>query len=169
VNTTTNYILAAMEAGRPFDEALAAMQAAGVAEADPSLDLEGWDAAAKTAALANVFLDAGITPQQIARDGVDASAGSRARAALAAGKRLKLVANATRSDGKIEAAVRLRELDATDPLAILEGEANALELDTWPAGRIVITQRDNGLEKTAYALLTDLITVVKSARGGDRR
>ena len=66
----------------------------------------------------------------------------------------------------VDAAVELRELDATDPLAILEGEANALELDTWPTGRIVITQRDNGLEKTAYALLADLITVVKREHPG---
>jgi len=163
VNTTTNFILAALERGQPFDQALAEMQAAGVAEADPSLDLEGWDAAAKTAALANVLLDADITPHQVRRAGVDASAGPRARAAMAGGTRLKLVASASRSGGAIDAAVELRELDATDPLAILEGEANALELDTWPTGRIVITQRDNGLEKTAYALLADLITVVKRA------
>ena len=164
VNTTTNFILAAMERGQDFDQALAEMQAAGVAEADPSLDLEGWDAAAKIAALANVFLDAGITPHDVRREGIDAAAGPRARAAMAAGKRLKLVASAKRSEGKIDAAVELRELDASDPLAILEGEANALELDTWPTGRIVITQRDNGLEKTACALLTDLITVVKRER-----
>ena len=164
VNTTTNYILAALERGQPFDHALSEMQAAGVAEADPSLDLEGWDAAAKTAALANVLLDADVTPHHVRREGVDAGAGPRARAALAAGKRLKLVASASRSGGTVDAAVALRELDGTDPLAILEGEANALELDTWPAGRIVITQRDNGLEKTAYALLADLITVVKRGR-----
>ena len=52
------------------------------------------------------------------------------------------------------AAVELEELAADDPLAILDGQANALEIDTWPLGRIVITQRDGGLEKTAYALLT---------------
>jgi homoserine dehydrogenase len=51
------------------------------------------------------------------------------------------------------------ELDASDPLAILEGQANALELNTEPLGRIVITQRDGGMEKTAYALLTDLFAV----------
>jgi homoserine dehydrogenase len=161
VNTTTNFILAALEHGQPFEEALARMQAAGVAEADPSLDLEGWDAAAKTAALANVFLDAGITPHQVRREGVDPAAGPRARAALTRGQRLKLVASASRSGNTVDAAVELRELDASDPLAILDGEANALEIDTWPAGRIVITQRDNGLEKTAYALLADLITVIK--------
>ena len=51
------------------------------------------------------------------------------------------------------------ELDAGDPLAILDGQANALEIDTWPLGRIVVTQRDGGLEKTAYALLNDLIGI----------
>ena len=56
VNSTTNFILTAMEQGEPFDEALAEMQARGIAEADASLDIDGWDAAAKTAALANVLL-----------------------------------------------------------------------------------------------------------------
>ena len=55
VNSTTNYILTGMEQGEPFDAALSRMQAAGIAEADPSLDVEGWDAAAKAAALANVL------------------------------------------------------------------------------------------------------------------
>ena len=65
VNSTTNFILTAMEQGRPFAAALAEMQARGIAEADPSLDVDGWDAAAKTAALANVLLDAGITPHAV--------------------------------------------------------------------------------------------------------
>jgi homoserine dehydrogenase len=58
--------------------------------------------------------------------------------------------------------VELNELEADDPLAILEGQANALELDTWPLGRIVVTQRDGGLEKTAYALLSDLLGIKTS-------
>jgi homoserine dehydrogenase len=161
VNTTTNHILTALERGEAFETALRAMQAAGVAEADPSLDLEGWDAAAKTAAMANVWLDAGITPRDVRRQGVGPAAAQRARAVLSQGKRLKLVASATRRDGRIDAAVDLVDLDAADPLAILDGDANALEVDTWPAGRIVITQRDSGLEKTAYALVSDLVTVVR--------
>ena len=55
----------------------------------------------------------------------------------------------------------LDELAADDPLAILDGQANALELHTWPLGRIVITQRDGGLEKTAYALVADLVTLAR--------
>ena len=54
--------------------------------------------------------------------------------------------------------VALEELPADDPLAMLDGQGNALELDTWPLGRMVITQRDGGLEQTAYALVSDLVT-----------
>ncbi len=162
VNTTTNHILNALERGELFDTALRAMQAAGVAEADPSLDLGGWDAAAKTAAMANVWLDAGITPHDVRRQGVGPDAAVRARALLSRGRRLKLVASATRRGDTVDAAVELVDLDASDPLAILDGDSNALEVDTWPAGRIVITQRDSGLEKTAYALVSDLVTVVKN-------
>ena len=161
VNTTTNHIINALERGEPFDRSLAAMQAAGVAEADPSLDLDGWDAAAKTSALANVWLDANITPRDVRREGVGPELADRARRALASGRRLKVVARASRRDGGIDAAVELVELTPDDPLAMLDQDSNALEIDSWPAGRIVITQRDSGLEKTAYALLSDLVTVAK--------
>lgn len=174
VNSTTNYLIDAMERGEAFDAALARMQAAGVAEADPSLDVDGWDAAAKVAAMANVWFDARITPADVTREAVTPATGERARAARAAGRRLKVVAQARRRGpapsersesrgGGAKAAVaevRLEELPADDPLAILDGQANALEIDSWPLGRIVITQRDGGLEKTAYALLADLVSVV---------
>jgi homoserine dehydrogenase len=104
------------------------------------------------------------------RESVTAATGERARAARASGRRLKVVAQARRlapserseSRGSaVEAAVRLEELPADDPLAILDGQANALEIDSWPLGRIVITQRDGGMEKTAYALLSDLVSLVR--------
>ena len=127
--------------------------------------MDGWDAAAKTAALANVLLGAAITPHDVAREGIGAAtAGARAIAALASGRRLKLVASATglgRRRARVGAA---RALDAADPLGSLDGQSNALELDTWPLGRIVITQRDGGLEQTAYALFSDLVTVARRVR-----
>ena len=161
VNSTTNYLLSAMEQGEPFDAALARMQESGVAEADASLDVDGWDAAAKTAALANVLLDATITPHEVPRDGVNAATGESARAALGRGRRLKVVASASGRGSAAAGRVQLVELPADDPLAILDGQANALEFDTWPLGRVVITQRDGGMEKTAYALLSDLVTLVR--------
>jgi homoserine dehydrogenase len=161
VNTTTNYLLAAMERGETFEAALARMQAAGVAEADPSLDVDGWDAAAKTAALANVWLGADLTPHLIDREGITDETGARARDALTRGRRLKLVASAAGIGHEASGRVELVELPLDDPLAILEENGNALEIETWPLGRIVITQRDGGLEKTAYALLTDLVAVAR--------
>jgi homoserine dehydrogenase len=166
INSTTNHILTALEQGEPFASALTRMQAEGVAEADASLDVDGWDAAAKTAVLANVWLGAGLTPLAVRREGISADSALRARQALAAGRRLKLVARAAREGGRVQAAVALEELDRSDPLAGLDGQGNALEIDTWPTGRIVITQRDGGLEKTAYALLSDLVTVADRVRRG---
>jgi homoserine dehydrogenase len=168
INSTTNHILTAMEHGEPFAAALARMQADGVAEADPSLDVDGWDAAAKTAVLANAWLGAGITPLAVRRDGISTETAARVAAARASGRRLKLVASATRRNGLIDAAVELQELEPADPLASLDGQGNAIELDTWPTGRIVITQRDGGLEKTAYALVSDLVAVARHAEARRR-
>ena len=162
VNSTTNHILTAMEQGEGFDAALARMQAAGVAEADPSLDVDGWDAAAKVAAMANVWMDAGITPQDVRREGISANDATRVIEAAAHGKRVKLVGRASRTpSGRVDAAVQLETLAADDPLGSLDGQANALELDTDILGRVVITQRDGGLEKTAYALFSDLMTIAR--------
>jgi len=170
VNSTTNHILTAMEHGEPFASALARMQTAGVAEADPSLDVDGWDAAAKVAAMANVWMGAGITPQAVARTGIGPADAEWAREAVARGHRLKLVASGELGgdfhENRLRAhfTVGLEELEADDPLAQLDGQANALELQTDLLGRVVITQRDGGLEKTAFALFSDLMTIVKSAR-----
>ncbi|HET7218960.1 MAG TPA: hypothetical protein VFJ02_12980 [Vicinamibacterales bacterium] len=156
VNSTTNHILTALEDGEEFAAALAHMQAEGIAEADPSLDVQGWDAAAKAAALANVFLDAGITPHDVSRSGVGPETAGPARAAKARGRRLRLVASAERG---MRPSVKLIELPADDLLAGLRGTANALILQTDTVGRIAITQLDGGLTHTAYALLSDLVTV----------
>jgi homoserine dehydrogenase len=159
VNSTTNYILTAVEQGETFEGALAAMQRAGIAEADASLDLDGWDAAAKTAVLANVLLDAGLTPHDIEREPVTAAAVARVRAARAAGQKLKLVASAERSDGAVRGRVRLAELPETDLLAQVEGQQNALVLHTDLLGDIAIVERGSGLTQTAYGLVSDLVTI----------
>jgi len=158
INSTTNHILCAMERGESFHSALKRMQAEGIAEADPSLDVDGWDAAAKVAALANVWMDARVTPKDVVRSGINEQSAGYARAVQQMNKRAKLVGMARREeDGRLHLRVCLEELEAHDPLAILDDQANAIEIDSTPLGRIVITQRDGGLEKTAYALLTDLV------------
>ena len=167
VNSTTNHILSALEDGEEFAPALARMQQLGIAEADPSLDVDGWDAAAKTAALANVLMGAGITPHTVARTGLGDSSATAARLARTRGRRLRLVASASRvPDGSIEARVAPVELPGDDLLAGLRGQANALVIATDLLGEIAICQLDGGLTQTAYALLSDLVTIRKRAAHG---
>lgn len=165
VNTTTNYILAAMEGGREFAEALAEMQAAGIAEADASLDVDGWDAAAKTAALANVLMDGAITPRDVDRTGIGGLRGPDLRAAAARGRAWKLVAAAGYRDGRLFAQVAPEELPLSDPLARLEAEQNAIILETDLLDRFAIVQLSSGLTQTAYALVSDLVTIRRRLTG----
>jgi homoserine dehydrogenase len=160
VNSTTNHILTALERGERFDAALERMQSEGIAEADASLDIDGWDAAAKTAALANVLLDARLSPHSVRRTGIRESDGARARQAIADGKRLKLVASAVRdrNDG-VSATVEPVELPSSDILAGLDGKANGLVLQTDLLGDLAICQLEGNLTHTAYALLSDLVTI----------
>jgi len=167
VNSTTNHILSALEDGDEFAPALARMQQLGIAEADPSLDVDGWDAAAKTAALANVLMDARTTPHAVRRTGLDSGSAALARRAIAQGRRLRLVASAERSaNGAVEATVAPVELPATDLLAGLRGQANAVVLRTDLLGEIAICQLDGSLTQTAYALLSDVVTIRKRAGRG---
>ena len=164
INSTTNHILTAIEDGESFDSALARMQAEGIAEADPSLDVDGWDAAAKTSALANVLLRARTTPQAIDREGIGHGTARLAMAAKARGARIRLVASARRTPSGLAASVRPVELAETDMLAALRGMSNALVLETDLLGDISISQLGGSLTMTAYALLTDLVTIRKRVR-----
>jgi homoserine dehydrogenase len=164
INSTTNYILTAMEAGRGYEEALAEMQQAGIAEANPSFDVDGWDAAAKTAALINVLMRGSVKPLAIDRTGITAITAEMVRDAAARGKRWRLVATAGRHDGLAFGRVEPIELEAGDPLAQLTGMQNLLILQTDVLGSIGIHQLDGGLTQTAYALLSDLVTIAKGTR-----
>jgi homoserine dehydrogenase len=159
INSTTNHILTALERGEAFDEALARMQAEGIAEADATLDVDGWDAAAKTAVLMNVLMGARVTPHDIERQGIAGVSGEDVRAAVAHGERLRLVASATRDGGVVSGRVCPERVPAQDPLGGLEGQQNALLLRTDLLGELGILQREGGLTQTAYAIVSDLATI----------
>lgn len=161
VNSTTNYIISAMENGREFDESLREMQAAGIAEADESLDVDGWDAAAKASAVANVLMDADLTPQLVERSGIRHLTGDAVRNAVKRGRRMKLVARAERREGRVVARVSAEELPEGDLLATLRDQQNALVFQTELLGDFSIVQLGGGLTQTAYALVSDLVTVGK--------
>ena len=114
VNSTTNHILTALEEVS-LRSGAGADAGQGIAEADASLDVDGWDAAAKTAALANVLMDAELTPHLVDRTGIGPESATQAQEALRRGSRLRLVASASRDDrGHVVATVRPVELPPED-------------------------------------------------------
>lgn len=162
LNSTTNYILCEMENGLSFEEALLTAQKMGWAEADPTMDIEGWDAAAKTSALLNVFSDAGITPHEVERTGISLISEVDIEAARREGKVIKLVCEGgIATNGKIYGRVTPTAIDLTDSLAGTGGTTSTLQLMTDLAGIITITIEDPKIGETAYALVSDLLTVCK--------
>lgn len=160
VNSTTNVMLCEMERGGSAQAALRRMQADGIAEADPSLDVDGWDAAAKTAALMNALMSARVTPQDIARTGIQSISVDDLERARRAGRRIKLVASARIEGGRAIGRVGPEALEATDPLSTLDGAANGLILETDLLGRLGMFQLDGHLTHTAYALVSDMVSLV---------
>lgn len=164
VNSTTNMMLFEMERGGPAEAALRRMQAEGIAEADPSLDVDGWDAAAKTAALMNALMNARVTPQEIARTGIGSISADDIERARRAGRRIKLVASARVEEGRVVGRVGPEALEANDPLSTLDGAANGLVIETDLLGRLGMLQLDGDLTHTAYALISDMVWLVERSR-----
>lgn len=161
-NSTTNVIIEAMETGRSFAEGVKAAQDLGVAETDPSHDVDGWDSAVKVCALARVLMKLPIKPHEVRREGIRGLDQRVLRAARAEGRPFKLVARATLAgDGLLEAAVKPEQLAATDPLSCVRGTSLAahFELDMMP-GLTIMSHRPN-LQSTAYGLLADFVNAVR--------
>src|SRR5439155_22357879 len=123
------------------------------------------DAAAKTAALANVLLGARLTPRTVERQGITADTRRRAVAARAVRRRVKLIARAGWEGSRITARVAPEELPEDDLLAPLAGQQNAIIFHTDLLGEIAIVQRGGGLTQTAYALLSDLVAIGRDVSG----
>ncbi|MGE5250463.1 MAG: homoserine dehydrogenase [Bacteroidota bacterium] len=167
INATTNVILSRMERGETFEQAVAFCQSVGLAETDPSADIDGWDAAIKVAALITVLMDAPFTPQQVEREGIRGITAEMVKQAAAQGTRWKLVASAERRDGKISARVGPERLPASSPLYGMMDSSTGLTFrtDVLPDYSIVVSEREGmpgGPEETAYGLFADFLNAVRS-------
>jgi homoserine dehydrogenase len=159
LNTTTNFVISRLEQGESMETAVKTAQRLGFAEADPRLDLEGWDAAAKTAILANFFLGADMDPTKVERQGImNLGAADVARAA-AASRRLKLICRAEFADGKVRARVAPEEVAADHLFALVSGKGAALRLETDMMAPLWIVQEEPGLADTAAGVIQDLLAV----------
>lgn len=157
-NSTTNVILETMEAGRSFAEGVKTAQELGVAETDPTHDIEGWDSIMKVCAIARVILRAPLLPTDVRREGIRSLDPATLQAARAEGKPYKLISRAVvGSDGSVTASVRPEQIALTDPLGAVRGTSLAIhfELDTIPG--LTITSHRPNLQSTAYGLLADFI------------
>lgn len=161
LNSTTTRILAAMERGSSAAAALGEAQALGIAEADPSFDLLGWDAAVKVCALANTLWDAELRPTEVRRRGIAGVTANEVRKAMRSGLRVRLVARADERRGRVRASVAPARVPVGDPLAGEAADA-ALVFTTDLAGEIGVVQRGGTVDETAYALLSDLMEVARA-------
>ncbi|NLH09390.1 MAG: homoserine dehydrogenase [Chloroflexi bacterium] len=166
-NSTTNYILTRMEEdGLTFDEALRKAQEIGIAETDPTLDIDGWDAAIKTVIVANVIMGADLRPADVNREGIRGLALEEVRAAEADGQRIRLMCMAERTDtGEVRATVRPERVPIGSVLAGSKGTTGIVEFETDVLPRLTILEHDPGPPTTAYGMLADMINL---ARGRHR-
>jgi homoserine dehydrogenase len=161
LNSTTNHVLSRMEEGLAASAAVREAQALGIAEADPRNDLEGWDAAVKGCAIANGLMGASVRPSRVRRHGIAGLTGLDARRALRAGTRLRLVVRGERKGGRVRVRVGPERVPFGDPLSGAGPDA-ALVLETDLMGEIGVFERGATVDQTAYALLSDLLEIVRA-------
>ena len=162
INSTTNYILTAMEQDTPFDTALEYVTNLGLTEADPKLDLEGWDAAVKLSILIQALMGGRVKPKEIERSIITEETGRLVRAAVRRDRRLRLVARAYRQAGRIVGKVELQELEISDPLALIRGLGNILILNTDTMREVAIIENNPSVDQAAYALFSDLVSLLNN-------
>lgn len=161
LNSTSNMVLQAVTRGVPLADAIAEAQRLGLAEADPSHDLDGWDQAVKAVILANVILGRDIRPTDVERTPLLAVDLDWVRGEESAGRTVRLAA-----EGSREGPVRVAPvaLPAGRFLASLPGGSLGLEIETELAGRLQVGCVEPRVEQTAYGMLTDLVAIHQGRR-----
>jgi len=163
VNGTCNYILTKMtESSRPLPEVLAEAQAKGYAEADPSLDLDGIDAAHKLQILATLAFGAYVPFDRIAVEGIRKIDASDIEYARDLGYRIKLLAIAKQSDGELEARVHPALVPEDHLLASVGGVYNAVYIVGEAVGSLMFYGRGAGQMPTASAVVSDIVEIARS-------
>ena len=161
LNSTTNLILNLMEGGSSFEQAVLAAQQAGLAETDPSGDIDGWDAAVKVAALATVLMDTPTLPAQVRREGIRAISASQVADAAAKGQRYKLICQARLTPQGLQASVAPQLVDANSPFYNIQGSTSIIQFHTDVLPNLTLTESEPTPRTTAYGLLADLITAAR--------
>ncbi|MEV0348238.1 homoserine dehydrogenase [Nonomuraea sp. NPDC050680] len=171
VNGTTNYILDKMDStGASFTDALEEAQTLGYAEADPTADIEGFDAAAKAAILAGLAFHSRVTAEEVHREGITEITATDVASAKAMGYVIKLLAICARSDDGRSIGVRVHPamIPRTHPLAGVGEAYNAVFVEAASAGQLMFYGKGAGGAPTASAVLGDLVAVARNRLAGTR-
>jgi homoserine dehydrogenase len=162
LNSTTNVILSEMESGLSFEAALKKAQELGIAETDATHDIDGWDAAVKTAALITVLMDVPVRLSEIECEGIRGLSGEEVRAARKEERPYKLVCRARRAGGGATASVRPEQVAISDPMAGIAGTSSYVYFETDIFPGLAITEENPGLYATAYGMLADFVRATRS-------
>ncbi len=165
LNSTTNLMITEMEHGASFDQAVKKAQDLGIAETDPSFDVDGWDATVKVSALATVLMDYPLKPDAIAREGIRGLTSEVLATARMMGHPYKLVCQAEkRQDGSVVASVRPEQVPNDDPLARCEGATSIILFQTDVIHGLTLSELHPDAITTAYGPLADLVTIARGER-----
>ncbi len=159
LNSTSKVVVETMECGGSFEDGLAAARSMGITEADGGFDVEGWDSAAKTAALANVLMDARTTPQQVSTRGITRLTTDRLREINGQGKTVRLISRGRRTASGTSLRVRAEVLDRADILACTPGTSNLILFHTDLMGTFGTVSIQPGVEQTAYGVFSDIVNL----------
>ncbi|WP_166905729.1 homoserine dehydrogenase [Mycobacterium sp. DL440] len=174
VNGTTNYILSEMDStGADYTSALADASALGYAEADPTADVEGYDAAAKAAILASIAFHTRVTADDVYREGITKVSAADFESARALGCTIKLLAiceRITSDEGKQRVSARVYPalVPLTHPLAAVNGAFNAVVVEAEAAGRLMFYGQGAGGVPTASAVMGDVVMAARNRVQGGR-
>ena len=161
LNSTTNLILTLMEEGRTFDEAVQHAQDIGIAETDPSNDIDGWDSSVKVCVLSNVLMGADIRPWDVERTGIRAITIGMIKEAQLARRKWRLVCTAESVEGQLVAKVAPEEVSANDPLFRLYGTTSAIQIKTDTLNQLTLLETAPTPAQTAFGVLADLIAAAR--------
>ena len=169
LNATTNIILSRMENGESYEDAVKYCQSVGVAETDPTNDVDGWDAAIKVAALITVLMDTPFIPQQVNPIGIRGITRDMIEKASLEGKRYKLVCSVEKAGDQIQARVAPELVDASSPLYGMMNSSTGVTFrtDVLPDYSITVSEREGmsgGPIETAYGLFADFARVARAGR-----
>jgi len=163
LNSTTNLILTRMESGETQEDAITYAQSIGIAETDPSGDIDGWDAAVKVAALVTVLMDRPFTPDQVDRTGIRSITAERIQDAAKNGNRWKLVCSAeldANFPSGISASVQPQQVGPDSLLYNISGTSSILEVETDVLGKLSLIEQDPTPRTTAYGILADILNAI---------